>query len=81
VIDLNITGDMHGAFGGHGGGDLRLVADFCRILLGEKPSISCTSLEDSINGHLIGYRADRAMENGAVEFLGRERGTAQKAGA
>jgi len=72
VIDLNITGDMHGAFGGHGGGDLRLVADFCRILMGEEPSISCTSIEDSINGHLIGFRADRAMERGSVELLRRD---------
>ncbi len=69
VVDLKITGDMHGAFGGHGGGDLRLAADFCRTLRGEKPSISCTSLEDSVSGHLIGFRADRAMKQGRVELL------------
>ena len=28
VVDLNLDTDMHGAFGGPGGGDLRLVADF-----------------------------------------------------
>ncbi len=66
VIDLNVMGDMFGAGGGHGGGDMRLVADFIRLLNGEPPSISSTSLEDSVNGHLIGFCADRAMEEGRV---------------
>jgi predicted dehydrogenase len=70
-VDLRVRGDMDGAFGGHGGGDLRLVADFCRVLRGEKPSISCTTIEDSINGHLVGFRADRAMQAGVVETLSR----------
>jgi predicted dehydrogenase len=61
VVDLKLGGDMHGAFGGHGGGDMRLVADFLRVLRGEQPSISTTTLEDSIAGHLIGFSADRAM--------------------
>lgn len=69
VVDLNLDTDMHGAFGGHGGGDLRLVADFCRTLMGEEPSLSCTSLQDSVNGHLIGFRADRALELRRVEEL------------
>lgn len=60
-VDLKITGDMSGAFGGHGGGDLRLTADFVATLRGEKPSISCTTIDDSVNGHLIGFAADRAM--------------------
>jgi hypothetical protein len=66
VVDLNVSGDMHGAFGGHGGGDLRLVADFVRLVRGEAPSLSTTTLEDSINGHLIGFCADRAMEERRV---------------
>ncbi len=66
VVDLKITGDMTGAQGGHGGGDLRLVADFLSILRGEAPSISSTTLEDSVSGHLIGFGADRAMEQGSV---------------
>lgn len=73
VIDLNIEGDMHGAFGGHGGGDLRLVIDFCNILRGAEPSISYTNIEDSISGHLIGFRADEAMKHGRVEHLPVER--------
>lgn len=55
MIDVSVAGD------GHGGGDMRLVEDFVRVLRGEPPSISCTSLDDSLAGHLIGFRADRAM--------------------
>lgn len=68
-IDLNLSGDMHGAFGGHGGGDMRLVTDFVRTLQGEPRSISCTDLGDSIYGHLLCYTADRAMEEHRVVDL------------
>jgi hypothetical protein len=57
---------MHGAFGGHGGGDLRLVADFVRIVRGEPASISTTTIEDSVTGHLIGFCADHAREEHRV---------------
>lgn len=66
VIDLNVTGDMVGAGGGHAGGDMRLVADFVNLLRGEPRSISSTVLEDSISGHLIGFCADRAVAEGRV---------------
>jgi len=49
------------AGGGHGGGDLRLVADFVRAVRGEPVSISSTRIEDSIDGHLIVFAADRAV--------------------
>ncbi len=68
-VDLNLSGDMHGAFGGHGGGDMRLVADFVHTLRGEPRSISCTDLEDSIYGHLLCYTADRAMDECRVVDL------------
>jgi predicted dehydrogenase len=69
VIDLRVSGDMHGAFSGHGGGDLRLVDDFVRVVRGETPSLSTTNLMDSVAGHLIGFCADRAMaKHGVVEL-------------
>lgn len=54
---------------GHGGGDFRLVADFLRVMRGEPPSISTTSLGDSIAGHRIGFAADRAMAERRVVVL------------
>ena len=62
-------GDMHGAFGGHGGGDLRLVSDFVSLIRGTETSLSCTRIEDSINGHMVGFCADGAMEKRQVVEL------------
>lgn len=61
-IDLSFDGDSTGAFGGHGGGDIRLVKDFVDVLAGEKPSISATTLDDSILGHLLAFRVEDARE-------------------
>ena len=66
IVDLNVGGDMVGAGGGHAGGDMRLVADFLKLVNGEPPSLSSTNLEDSVSGHLIGFCADRAMAEGRV---------------
>ena len=65
-IILKKEGDTTGVFGGHGGGDIRLIDDFVAVLEGRTPSVSCTALADSINGHLIGFMADRAMEERSV---------------
>lgn len=62
-VDLNVSSDMHG------GGDLRLVQDFIRVIQGQPPSISSTALEESIYGHLIGFAADRSMESGSTVEL------------
>jgi predicted dehydrogenase len=48
--------------GAHGGGDLLLVADFVRVIRGQTPSLSTTSLADSIYGARIGFAADESME-------------------
>ena len=68
-VDLKLQGDTTGAFGGHGGGDLGVIDDFVSVMEGNAPSVSCTALADSINGHLIGFLADQArVENRIVEF-------------
>jgi predicted dehydrogenase len=66
VVDVRVKGDMTGAFGGHGGGDLRLVEDFLKVVRGEAPSLSTTSIEDSVTGHLLGFCADRSRREGRV---------------
>lgn len=65
-VDLRVTGDMVGAYGGHGGGDERLAADFIKFIRGEKPSLACTSIFDSVAGHLSVYLADKSRENGGM---------------
>lgn len=65
-VDLRVTGDMVGAYGGHGGGDERLAADFVKFIRGEKPSLACTSIFDSVAGHLSVYLADKSRESGGM---------------
>jgi len=72
MINLNISRDMHG------GGDLRLTADFAKTMKGQTPSISCTSLKDSIYGHLIGFAAVDAMQERKVIGIEKIDGTANK---
>ena len=59
-VQLDVQDDLHG------GGDLRLVADFLSVVRGEGGSLSTTSLADSINSHLIAYAADEAMREERV---------------
>ena len=59
-IQVDMQGDLHG------GGDVRLVADFLSLIRGEGGSLSTTSLSDSINSHLIAYAADTAMREERV---------------
>ena len=51
--------------GGHGGGDLGLAEDFVNYVRGEKPSVSCTSIFDSVAGHKTVFLADISRENGS----------------
>lgn len=68
-VDLNVRGDMTGAFGGHGGGDERLTLDFVNYVRGEKASMACTSIFDSLTGHLAVYKADQSREMGGVPIV------------
>ena len=58
--------DTEGETGGHFGGDKGLVADFCDLIEGNQPSVSCTSIDDSIWGHLTCFAGDRSQEEGKV---------------
>lgn len=67
VIDFNSNNQSED--GGHFGGDQMLALDFVRYMSGEKPSVSCTSLADSVNGHLCVYAADKSMKENREVFL------------
>lgn len=60
IFDLKIDNDTHG------GGDLDLVRDFVAYARGEQPSVSCTSITDSLSGHLVVFLADKSRENGGI---------------
>ena len=60
VFDLKIDNDTHG------GGDLDLVRDFVAYARGENLSVSCTSIHDSLAGHLVVFLADKSRENNGI---------------
>lgn len=53
-------------FGGHSGGDYAIMHDLIAYLNGDKTSVSITSLEDSVNGHLCIYAAEKARRANTV---------------
>ena len=58
--------EKSGETNGHFGGDRRLVNDFCDLIEGKQPSVSCTSINDSVWGHLTCYAGDKSQETGEV---------------
>ncbi len=57
-VDVSVKEDSHG------GGDLLLSEDFVDYVVGGEPSISCTSIQDSMKGHLAVFLADESREKG-----------------
>lgn len=58
VFNVNVENDSHG------GGDIELVKDFVEYVTNGKASVSCTSIQDSLAGHLAVFLADKSMEKG-----------------
>ncbi len=67
VVDFNNRDQSEK--GGHFGGDYGLAVDFVKYMQGEKPSVSCTSIEDSVNGHMCVYAADKSRVEERVVYL------------
>ncbi len=51
--------------GGHGGGDLGLAEDFVNYVRGENPSVSCTSIFDSVAGHRTVFLSELSRLDGS----------------
>lgn len=68
VIDINEDEESAGQ---HYGGDRGLVRDFVNTVSGGETSISATTINDSVNGQILVFRADESMEKGIpVKFDG-----------
>ena len=61
VIDVSADADNAGA---HFGGDRGLVRDFVNTVAGGALSISASTIDDSVRGHLLVFRADESMKKG-----------------
>ncbi len=50
--------------GGHGGGDFRLVRDFLQAVYQEDASLLTSTIEDSMESHYIGFKAEESRHKG-----------------
>ncbi len=66
VINSAESGDMDGAQGTHGGGDVRLIKDFCDVMEGAEKSISCTDIMDSTKSHDVVFKAELSRKDGKI---------------
>ncbi|MBO5411658.1 MAG: Gfo/Idh/MocA family oxidoreductase [Clostridia bacterium] len=59
---IDVSKEVHASAGyvGHGGGDYAIMHELVRYLNGDNSSISITSIDDSINGHLVVYAAEES---------------------
>ncbi len=62
--EYTVDSDDGGERSSHGGGDQRLVADFCRVLEGGGESVSCTDINDSIKCYNVVFAAERSRISG-----------------
>ena len=67
TVDLGQVGD------GHSGGDERLVEEFVHYLLCDEKSVSLTTVEQSIDGHLLCIGADIAQKQNKVVSIDEQR--------
>jgi len=52
---------------GHGGGDWRLVHDWIQAVSQQNPALLTSTIDASIESHLMGFMAERSRETGKVE--------------
>lgn len=71
-VDVNIRTDISNDFGGHGGGDEKIIADFVNLIRGKETSPSCTSIDDSVYGHLVGFAAERSRKDRCIVDIKRD---------
>lgn len=65
VEELDVS-DIEEITSGHGGGDENLTKDFIKFIRGDKTSVSCTTIWDSVAGHEIIFLADKSREQGGA---------------
>ena len=53
-------------YGGHNGGDYAIMHDLIRYMHGDRSSVSITSIEDSVNGHLCVFAAEKSRKTNTI---------------
>ena len=62
IVDVNKDVVNSVEYGGHGGGDFAIMYELVRYLNGDNSSVSITSIDDSIYGHLVVYAAEESVK-------------------
>lgn len=62
-VEINVNRQFDSGFGGHGGGDARMVSDIFDFY-NKKNSQLLTTVEKSMQSHLIGFTAEESRING-----------------
>jgi hypothetical protein len=55
--------------GGHGGGDWRLVRDWIQAVSQQNPALLTSTIDASIESHLMGFMAEKSRTTGRVESV------------
>lgn len=72
VIEYDVSPINKAEFGGHNGGDFAIMHDLLAYLNGDRSSVSITSLDDSINGHLCVFAAEKSRKENRVVTIQKE---------
>lgn len=51
---------------GHGGGDWLLVRDFVQAVAHQNPAILTSTIDESIESHIMGFMAEKSRKNGKI---------------
>lgn len=65
TVDANTLSD-HMYYDGHSGGDYFLYRDFIHYITDGAPSLTRTTIDDSIESHLIGFKAEESRLTGGT---------------
>lgn len=65
TVDANKLTD-HMIYDGHGGGDYFLYKDFINYITVNTPSLTRTTIDDSIESHLMGFKAEESRLAGGI---------------
>lgn len=66
VVNVKDKVILKAQFGGHYGGDYNIMHDLIAYMNGDRSSISLTSINDSVNGHLCVYNAEKSRKEGKI---------------
>lgn len=54
---------------GHGGGDWRLMYDWVRAVAKQDPTLLTSTIDASIESHLMGFAAEKSRQSGIIESI------------